>query len=275
VTTQLRRLATGLAALALACTAVVAGVAPAQASSGRYLALGDSVPFGYSPLLPIPSPPSAYVGYPELIGGSTGLRVTNLACPGQTSGGLNRLTGDDNGCFPFRQAAHLHTDYAASQLTAAVRFLKAHPGTRAVSLMIGANDLFLCQQTTADQCTSPAEVQAVLTSYAAHLTVTLGKLRSVYHGRLIGVTYYATNYADPFAVAAIQALNSVTAQAFGAAGGIVADGFTAFQGPASAFGGDTCAAGLLIKLPTGGCNVHPSPKGARLLARTVATAIRG
>jgi hypothetical protein len=56
-------------------------------------------------------------------------------------------------------------------------------------------------------------------------------------------------------------------------GGTVADGFAAFQGPSAAFGGDPCAAGLLIKLPDGTCNIHPSPAGAQLLATAIATAI--
>jgi len=40
-------------------------------------------------------------------------------------------------------------------------------------------------------------------------------------------------------------ITSVT-EAFG---GKVADGFAGFEGPSAAFGGDPCAAGLLIKLP--------------------------
>jgi hypothetical protein len=36
-----------------------------------------------------------------------------------------------------------------------------------------------------------------------------------------------------------------------------------------AFGGDPCAAGLLIKLPDGTCNIHPSPAGHLLLARAI------
>ena len=56
-------------------------------------------------------------------------------------------------------------------------------------------------------------------------------------------------------------------------GGIVADGFAAFQGPSAAFGGSPCAAGLLIRLPGGTCNIHPSPAGHQVLAAAIADAI--
>jgi hypothetical protein len=35
------------------------------------------------------------------------------------------------------------------------------------------------------------------------------------------------------------------------------------------FGGDSCAAGLLVKLPDGTCDTHPSLAGQELLASTV------
>jgi hypothetical protein len=50
---------------------------------------------------------------------------------------------------------------------------------------------------------------------------------------------------------------------------LVADGFAAFEGPSAAFGGSACAAGLLIKLPDGTCNIHPSPAGHLLLAQAI------
>ena len=45
---------------------------------------------------------------------------------------------------------------------------------------------------------------------------------------------------------------------------IAAGGFTAYAGAAGA--GNACAAGLLIKLLNGTCDVHPSPAGEILLA---------
>ena len=42
---------------------------------------------------------------------------------------------------------------------------------------------------------------------------------------------------------------------------------------ADRFEGKTCAAGLLIELPDGTCDIHPSPKGHERLARAVLDAI--
>lgn len=72
----------------------------AQATEGHdrahgYIALGDSVAFGFSPLLADPWIPEQFVGYPEIIGRRTGWPVTNLACPGQTAQALVSLTAID------------------------------------------------------------------------------------------------------------------------------------------------------------------------------------
>jgi lysophospholipase L1-like esterase len=227
------------------------------------------VPFGYNPLVPIGSSPTRYVGYPELASRSLHLKVTNLSCPGQTTGGFLSLTGDDNGCFPFRVAAKLHAPYTGTQLDAAVAFLKSHPHTRLVTLTLGANDLFVCQKTTANHCTAPAEVATTLKTVAAHLTTALTAIRAVYRGPIVAVTYYTTDYADPVGVAGITALNTVLAQVTTGAGGAVADAFTAVGKAAAGSGGDACKAGLLIALPTGGCDVHPTRRGARAIASTL------
>jgi lysophospholipase L1-like esterase len=68
-------------------------------------------------------------------------------------------------------------------------------------------------------------------------------------------------------------LNNVIAGVAAPFGVTVADGFAAFAGPSAAFGGSPCAAGLLIKLPDGTCNIHPSQAGHKLLAAAIAQAI--
>ncbi len=285
VTTVLRRVLVILAAvLALLgagplSAASAASAAPVTTSGGAggghghggdYLALGDSVPFGFNPLLPIGSDPADYVGYPELAARRLDLRVTNLSCPGQTSGGFLSMTGTDNGCFDFRGVASLHTSYPGSQLDAALTFLRTHPDTRLVTIMIGANDLLLCDSVTADRCAAPAEIAAVQRTVRANLTRALTAIRAIYRGPLVAVSYYAPY---PAVVSQIMAVNGVLSSVTRRFGGSVADAFTLFQQRAAQFGGDPCAAGLLIPLPTGGCDIHPSPAGARLLARSVVHAV--
>jgi lysophospholipase L1-like esterase len=153
----------------------------------------------------------------------------------------------------------------------ALKYLAVHRHTQLVTIDIGANDAFLCQETTADHCTSPAELAALVQEIQANLTAIYTQIRAVahYQGPLVALTYYSLNYSDPVQVAEIKLLNSVIAGVTGAFGGEVADGFAAFQGPSAAFGGSPCAAGLLIKLPDGTCNIHPSPAGHLLLAQAI------
>jgi lysophospholipase L1-like esterase len=157
----------------------------------------------------------------------------------------------------------------------ALHYLAAHKHTRLITIDIGANDAFLCQETTADHCSSFAELAGVANEIAGNLGTIFHDLRIVagYQGPIVVLSYYSLSYSDPATVAGTQFLNSVIAGVTVASGGIVADGFAAFEGPSLAFGGDPCAAGLLIKLPDGTCNIHPSPAGHRLLAAAIVDAL--
>ena len=163
--------------------------------------------------------------------------------------------------------------YRGTQMQYALRYLAVHRDTRLVTIDIGANDVFLCEETTADACASPAELEAVLQEIQANLTTIYTLIRDVahYHGLLVALTYYSLSYSKPPSDQEVgtEALNSVIASVTEKFGGKVADGFAAFEGPSAAFGGSACAAGLLIKLPDGTCNIHPSPAGHRLLAQAI------
>ena len=109
---------------------------------GCYLALGDSLPFGYSPLLEDPWIPQRFVGYPEIIERRTGLTTTNLSCPGQTAQALISRTALDNGCFDAHDWFHdaglpfLHVEYSDT-LDARLRALLERPTATTVGLGIG------------------------------------------------------------------------------------------------------------------------------------------
>ena len=150
--------------------------------------------------------------------------------------------------------------YRGTQMQYALKYLAVHRHTRLVTINIGANDVFLCQETTADACASAAEVQAVLQEIQANLTTIYTKIRDVahYHGLLVALTYYSISYSDPAQVAGTEALNSAIASVTEKFGGKVADGFAAFEGPSAAFGGSPCAAGLLTKHPDGTCTSTPA-----------------
>jgi lysophospholipase L1-like esterase len=287
-----RSLALTAAVLAVAVVAAI-GAGPTSANpvngsdrNGTYLALGDSVAFGYVPPNAVPAPnyldAHSFVGYPEYLAQQLHERVSNASCPGETTSSLITAGAPSNGCenspgspVGYRTLFPLHVEYGGTQIDYALHYLAAHHHTRLITIDVGANDVFLCQETTPDQCTSPAELQGVAAQIAANLGTIFHDLRDVagYQGPIVTLTYYSLSYSDPATIAGTQFLDSVIAGVTTANGGIVADGFTAFQGPSLAAGGDPCAAGLLIKLPDGTCNIHPSPEGQQLLAGAIAQAI--
>lgn len=285
---QRGRLSKYAGAVMIAVVLAGVGAQPVAADEGRhgsnqrqYLALGDSLPFGFNPLLVPPYstvPPVAadFVGYPELAAPPLKLALTNASCPGQTSAGFISLTALDNGCNAAKAAGlPLHTAYTGTQLDFAVSFLRSNPHTRLVTLSLGANDLFLCGHPTATGCASQDEFAGALALYEKNLTKILKKIRKVYDGKLVAVTYYSVNYNDPQITSSIAALNDVETRVIRDFHGTTADGFAAFAAVAAAgFGGNTCAAGLLIKYPDDTCDFHPSPAGAKVLADTLVAAVR-
>jgi lysophospholipase L1-like esterase len=283
-----------LIGIGLAGTAMVAAVSlipalPAAAAplhgaggNGTYLALGDSVAFGYVPPNADPAPdyldPSSFVGYPEDVAQALHIPVSNASCPGETTASFYIHGAQSNGCenspgssVGYRTQFPLHVQYAGTQMRYALRYLATHRNTRLVTIDIGANDVFLCQETTADACASTAELQAVLKKIQVNLAIIYAIIRDVahYHGPLVALTYYSLSYSDPTQVAGTEALNAAIASVTEKFGGKVADGFAAFEEPSLAAGGTPCAAGLLIKLPDGTCNIHPSPAGHQLLAQAI------
>lgn len=261
-------------------------VRSALAASNRpqdYLAIGDSVAFGYSPLLDH-SNAGNFIGYPDTAAAALKENLTNASCPGETSGHFIDLTASDNGCGPYRSVFPLHVAYSGTQLAFTDAFLQSHPQTLVVSINIGANDLFVLIRTCGGS-TTPAEITCIqaglpgmLATLAANLDTIYGHIRNVdgYHHKLVGLTYYSLNYSDPVGTQITAAMNQVIADRTLAWGGIVADGFGAFQGASTAFGGDTCAAGLRIVLLASPltCDVHPTPAGRDLLAQAIVNALR-
>jgi lysophospholipase L1-like esterase len=274
--------AAGVAAGILPALPASAGSVTGPAANGTYLALGDSVAFGFVPAQAVPAPnyrsAHSFAGYPEDVAQALRIRVFNASCPGETTDSMLVAGVVSNGCenspastTGYRTLFPLHVQYQGTQMQYALKYLAVHRHTQLVTIDIGANDVFLCQETTTDHCASAAELQAVLQEIQANLTAIYTQIRDVahYQGLLVALTYYSLDYSDPVQVAGTKLLDSVIASVTTAFGGKVADGFAAFQGPSAAFGGSPCAAGLLIKLPDGTCNIHPSAAGHLLLAQAI------
>ena len=288
-------------ALVLAALAVAAAPAAAKpkltakplsvAPGTRYLALGDSVTFGYMEpnVVPAPDYPNAasFFGYPELAGAALHLKVANAACSGETSSSLINPKAQSNGCenrvpgstgAVYRANWPLHVKYNGSQLAFALSYLKAHKNVSLVSLMIGANDFFVCQETTADSCANPAEQKRVAADVTRNIHTILGSIRKKAHykGQIAIVNYYSLNYSLAPVNAQSQLLNKVQDVAAKPYHVVIADGYGELQKGAAHFGGSTCQAGLITELNNtpGMCGIHPSYAGQSLLALALEKAIK-
>lgn len=283
----LARAASGMRRAALALVLVTAATAasanpPAARGNDGYLALGDSVVFGF-----ITADGYAwgnaknFLGYPVYVGAGLRFDVADASCPGETTSGFIDPNGPDNGCRDYRAAFPLHVNYPTTQLEYAVGYLKSHKHTRLVTIGLGANDGFLLQKACNYQIPCIQQgIQPLLGTIYANMSTILQNLRATgYRGVIIVANYYSFDYSDPVQTGFTVALNQTLAGAAATNGAVVADVFTAFKSATLSVGGKTCMAGLLNTDPANAtqpnpqlwtCDVHPSLSGQQLLAKTVA-----
>jgi lysophospholipase L1-like esterase len=237
----------------------------------RYLALGDSIPFGFNPTVPVRL--SNYHGYPEFVSDGIHRKVANASCFGETSGSFLSLDAPDLGCHAWKAAGNpLFISYSGTQMDYAVNYLLNNPNPEFVTINIGGNDLGLLQvECNFDLACEFMRLPTVLGTYGQNMLTIFTNLRVTagYQGPIVLLTYYVFNYTDPVQVGAFTQLNGIASGIATAFGAKIADGFTAFLVASTPFGGDSCAAGLLVKLPDGTCDTHPSLAGQKLLASTV------
>jgi lysophospholipase L1-like esterase len=260
----------------------------------RYLALGDSVPFGYREQNSIPAPnftkQKTFIGYPEDVAANLGLKVANAACPGETTSSFLNTKAQSNGCensYPpgpkaigYRTLYPLHVKYSSpdeSQMTFAIRYLQAHPNTRLVTLMIGANDGFICLRKTKDGCLSEfTALQAKITKNVTRIFKGI-RNRGHYEGQIALVTYWSLNYHNSTDNFESQGLNAALEKAAKPFDVKIANGYGQFRMASKQGNGSPCTAQLLTALSgadKGTCGVHPSLSGAAVLAQAVERAIR-
>ena len=118
------------AAFVLVLSLLAAAAGGAAGPRGYYLALGDSITYGFQPTKAKPGPrPSAFAtGYVDVFAKalrktSPAIEVVNYGCPGEST-----VTFARGGCPAFADHIPLHDRFRGSQLAAATTFLKAHPG---------------------------------------------------------------------------------------------------------------------------------------------------
>jgi lysophospholipase L1-like esterase len=232
----------------------------------HYLALGDSVAFGYQPNGDFTH---GYVNDLFQILQSEGTKdVTNLGCPGEST------TTFINGGCPFSPGT-------PAQLATAVAFLQAHAGkVSPVTLDIGANDVFRNITVTESGCTVDTnQFNADLATLDSNLTGTilpalLGAL--TVDGRVTG-SIVMMNYYDPLqnicpaSVAFFQTVNQHLAADISGFGSIV-DVFDAFGGTTIP-NPNICTLTWACTPPPLGPDVHPTNQGYSIIADTFAAAL--
>ena len=145
----------------LVSTASAQAAAPPKFKAPRkvYLALGDSLAFGYQEAklianLPNPSPTVFDTGYVDVFqfGSSLtsssgfgasypGVQTVNLGCPGETSATLLDATNSTTGCTTYPFSIHVNHP-GQTQIQKAVSVLSANGGKVVpVTIDIGANDV--------------------------------------------------------------------------------------------------------------------------------------
>jgi len=122
-----------ISSLAIAVVLAFAGNAasrPApEALQGYYLALGDSITYGFQPTKAKAGarPTAFHTGYVDVFATrlrklAPGIQVVNYGCPGEST-----VTFVRGGCPASADHLKLHDAFRGSQLDAALSFLRAHP----------------------------------------------------------------------------------------------------------------------------------------------------
>ena len=168
----------------------------------------------------------------------------------------------DNGCRACRATAPLHVPYASTQLAFTTAFLRAHRDTRLVTIILGANDLFLLENSClGDPGCILAGLPEVLAVIGTNLGTILSRIRQTgFHGAIVVSNYYSPDYNDATQTHLTGLLNQTLKDAADLHGAVVADSFTAFKIAAGTpfAGGSPCRAGLLNALPANQflCDIH-------------------
>jgi len=184
--------------------------ASAQSPAQPYLALGDSVSFGFNPNV-TEGDLLDYHGYPQFVSASLNLNLANASCPGETSTSFFDVTAPDLGCHEWRMAGAplfvTYTSLTESQEDYAVSFLRANPKTKLVTITIGGNDLGLLQATCEMEFTSATAVSecelkglaAVYARFAGNLISLYSAIRfkADYQGPIVAANYASPDYKTP------------------------------------------------------------------------------
>jgi lysophospholipase L1-like esterase len=242
-----------------------------------YLALGDSISFGYQASKALAGlPPSAFnTGYVDVFAArlreiQPGIITINYGCPGESTESF--VTGP---CIWTTVGHQLHDTFSGSQLQAAKAFLRAHPGeVSPITLTLWGNDF----PKLLGPCTFNGQIDftcvrdrapGFVTEVVKRISMILDQIRSAAPNAEIIVTgawdsfLSALVFADPL----FQFFNASVAQAAATNRARFADPFPIFN-PQGDLTPEVQAICTLTLLCTAG-DSHPSDAGYRALADVV------
>jgi lysophospholipase L1-like esterase len=259
--------------------AVVSRSAPPvfQAPQSYYLALGDSITYGFQPTKAKPgAPPSTFdTGYVDRFAArlrklSPKIKVVNYGCPGEST-----VTFTRGGCPASADHIKLHDSFRGSQLAAALSFLRAHPRqVSPITLTLWGNDWF---PMLLDQCKGKIACvrkngPGAIASLGARLTSIVRQLRAAAPAAEIIVTG-AWN-PDPSQLEQLQAtylsLDASVARAAAAARARIAEALPVFN-PVGSVGARKARLCAFTFICSKG-DPHPTDAGYRALADAFMTA---
>lgn len=272
-------------------------VAMTETPRPTYLALGDSIAFGFDINQSAATETANAIGYPEALrdllacdyGAHRG--VANTACPGEATGSLiTGLRTYDNDGYQNRHAYPLHYEYdhqdtpagaGRSQLDHAVEYIAADPDhVKLVTITAGANDVLRYAKPGANWTEAAGALDAVMHRLQPNWETILDALvRAGYRGPIVGVLYYSTGYrwSDFPTMTGIRILNDKIRDAARAAiqrhpalNLKLVESYDIFDEASKPFGNDPCAAGLTMRITgSDACDVHASHLGEEKLAEGI------
>jgi lysophospholipase L1-like esterase len=238
-----------------------------QSPQSYYLALGDSIAYGFQPTKANSSPAAVDTGYVDLFASrlrklSPKLEVVNYGCPGESA-----VTFARGGCDWLKHGGKLHDPFRGSQLKAALSFLRAHSGkVSPITVTLWGNDLPLPLSQNAKRARSATA------SFAKRFSSILRQLRAAAPNAEIIVTGAWNPEADRLAKAEplYRSVDAAMRRSATASRARIANMFTALDGTGNAKAQKARLCALTFYCSKG--DPHPTDAGYRAMADAVITA---
>jgi lysophospholipase L1-like esterase len=255
----------------LAASVAVSGAATGAAAQqpvyqppqSYYLALGDSMAYGFQPPKANLPPSAVKTGYVDVLAAklrklSPQIKVVDYGCPAEST-----VTFVGGGCDWLKHGGKLHDPFHGAQLAAALAFLRAHPGkVSPITMTLWGGDLFPLSA-------QGKHARAAISSFAQRFSAILKQLRAAAPSAEIIVSGAWTIEADKFAKVEplYRSVDAAIRRSAAASGVRVADVAAALEGTGTvkARQARLCSLTFYCTKGTKG-DPHPTDAGYRAMA---------